>query len=96
MSTGAGHNTCKKLGDVKDRAPIKIMADTPPEEKAKKLGDTMGDVKAEWLVDTLPHSLPPAKNRNKPRQIRPLRADAVKDSMAENLQEAKTKTPLKT
>lgn len=39
------------------------LADTRPEEKAKTLGETMGDVKAKLLVDMLLKKLEKANER---------------------------------
>lgn len=42
-----------------------MLGDTPPDETAETLGDTMGDVKAKQLVNTLPDNLRQAKAERK-------------------------------
>ena len=50
-------NTFDTLSNMKGEVLKTSLAETPPEEKAETLGDTMGDVKARLLVDRLPDNL---------------------------------------
>ena len=45
-------NTCDTLGNVKGEVLKNSLAESPPDEKAETLGDTLGDVKAWLLIDT--------------------------------------------
>lgn len=56
-------NTCDSLSNVKGKVLNNSLADTRPEEKAKTLGETMGDVKAKLLVDMLLKKLEKANER---------------------------------
>ena len=47
---------------MKGEALNNTLADTPPEEKAETLGDTIGYVKVKPLVDTFPDNLRPTKD----------------------------------
>lgn len=50
-------DTCYTHGNVKGKALNNLLAGTLPEKKCKILGDTLADVKATPLVDTLPDIL---------------------------------------
>ena len=45
-------NTSDTLGNVKEEVLNNSLAESPPDEKAETLGDTLGYVKALVLVDT--------------------------------------------
>ena len=81
---------------MKDEALNNSLADTPQEKKAKTIGDKMGDVKAKPLIETLPHSLPPATAKTNFDKLGHVRAEALNYTIAETLQEAKDKTHLET
>ena len=50
-------NTFDKLSNVKGEVLNNSLAYSPPEKKAKTLGETMGNVKARRLFDMLPDNL---------------------------------------
>ena len=96
FSTGGGQHTYDKEDDVKGEALNNTMANTPPEEKAETLIDTISDVKAEPLLDILPDILPPAKSETNLKSLGDVRAKAVVQTMAKTLHEANAKKPLET
>ena len=76
-----------KLGNVKVEVLNNTLSNTPTEEKAEIIGDTMGDVRARPLVETHNNTLPPSKADTNLHTLGDVRAEAVVDTMVETLQD---------
>ena len=74
---------------MKGEALNNTLADTPPEEKAEILGETIGDVKVKPLVDTFPDNLRLTNAETNLDTLGGVRARALVDTIAETLQDAK-------
>lgn len=66
-----------------------MLADTPREEKAETLRQTISYVKVKLSVDSPPENLRPAKAKINLHRLGEVKAKTLVDTMAETLKEAK-------